>query len=587
MKKIVILTSFVFSVFYFTVNAQQIPVFKQKMYVDSLNQLFINKDQPIYLWLSTVENKDSVVLLKSKESKNYVNPLYLDTEGLNTVRTPSKVNKDTRKTVLPKSDIIFEVYADGFAPTTTIQFSGAKKHIKNQKAYYGKGLKVTFKAHDKVSGVKDIYYSVNGENYRVFNGEIQFPDEKEITLKYFAVDNVSNVEKIKTKVFHIDLSPPIINKSINGNSSLNVLSKNAHIVLTSNDSLSGVKATYYSIDGKNPVRYSKPLSAYLFSDGNHKLAYFSEDNVGNSSIKDDSEDKEYDFDFVFDNTGPEVELITEGNCSYKKNGILYLSKNCKINFDANDDFTAVKKIEYSFNSTTNFKTFTEPIVLHENNKMQILYYRAFDELSNRSKLYSQRVITDNKPPITWITYGNPQFFNRNTLFISNKTSVKLQAKDAITGIKKTEYQINGNEFQEYSTSFKIDNQGFISIKFKSTDNVGNVELTKESQAVIDNKPPQIYIRFSIEKLMTKEYNGTEIPVYPTYSKMYIAATDQNSGTSKILYSINDGNFLNYAFNNQITKGNVFIKQGLYKVQVKAIDKLGNEGFKEIVFYTTE
>ena len=567
------------------VKAQEVPEIKKKMYVDSLNRLYLNKDQPVYLWLSTTENRDSAVLLQSKESKNYVNPLYLDTEGLNTVRTPSKVDKKTKKVVVPRSDIIFEVYADGIAPVTNLLFSGAKKHIKNQKTYYGKGLTLSLKASDRFSGVEEIYYSINGAEFKIYSGSIEFPDEKEIMFKYFAVDHVGNVEKLKTKLFYIDINPPVIEKSIKGNSSLNVLSKNASIVLTSHDKLSGVKGTYYSIDGKNPVSYTKPLPAYLFSGGDHKLAYFSVDNVGNTTIKDDSEDREFGFDFVFDNTGPEVELIPLGTCAYKNKGILYLSKDCKVSFDASDDYTAVKKIEYSINSKSKFGTYTDAFAMPGNN--QLLYYRAVDELGNYSKLYVQRVVVDSKPPISWINFGKPQFFDRDTLFINSKTPVTLHAKDETTGVEKTEYAINEGTFSKYSAAFYIEKPGFNIVKFKSTDKVENVEIVKESKVVVDNGSPQIYLRFSIEKIRTENYNGKELPVYPSYSKMYIAATDQNSGTAKIYYSINGGPLIDYILNNKVSKGGAFTKPGLYTVKVKVNDKLGNESIEEIKFYISE
>lgn len=583
MREIFLLTALFFVVF--SVKAQQVPEFKQKMFVDSLNRLYVNKDEPVYLWLSTTENKDSAVLLQSKESKDYVNPLYLDTEGLNTVRTPSKVDKKTRKIVYPKSDIIFEVYADGIAPISSLHFSGTKHYIKNKKLYYGKGLKLSMKATDRFSGVRDVYYSINGDDFKIYSGKIEFPDEKEITFKYFAVDNVSNVEKVKTKVLYIDLSPPVIEKSIKGNASLNVLSKNASIVLASMDELSGVKATYYSIDGKNPVVYTKPLPAYLFSGGDHKLAYFSVDNVGNTSIKDDSEDKEFDFDFVFDNTGPEVELIPLGACAYKNKGILYLSSDCKISFDATDDYTAVKKIEYSINNKSKFSVFEDAFAMPRKN--QLLYYRAIDELGNYSKLYVQKVIVDNKAPISWINFGKPQFFDRDTLFINSKTPVIIHAKDETTGIKKTEYAINDSSFTEYSAAFYIEQQGFNVVKFKSTDRVENTETVKVSNVAVDNGAPIIYVRFSIEKIRTKDYEGKELPVYPSYSKIYMAATDQHSGTAKIFYSINGGPSVDYILNNKISKGGAFTKPGLYTVKVKASDKLGNESVEEIMFYISE
>ncbi len=565
-------------------NAQELPAFRQKMYVDSLNRLYVNKDQPIYLWLSTTQNKDSAVLLQSHESKNYVNPFYFDTEGMNTVRTPSKVDKETRKTVVPKSDIIFEVYADGLAPVSYTHFSGAKKFIKNGKTYYNKGLKLKLTAKDAVSGVQDIYYSINKSEYKKYQNEIVFENEGEVILKYFAVDHVGNAEKVKSKVFYLDFTPPIIKKEKIGLSTGNILSKNTKIVLSATDNLSGVKHIYYSIDGKSPILYSNPLPAYILGEGEHKFDYYAVDNVGNTSLSDEKANIEYSTPLVYDNTGPEVSIVHQNGCSYEKNNILYLAKNCKLSFDANDDYTAVKKIEYALNSKTDFTEFTEDINIPENKKYIALYYRAIDEVNNYSKLHYKQIVIDDKAPISWIKYGAPQFFDRDTFFISDKTPVSLFAKDEITGVQYTEYSINNSSFIKYLKSFKLNKYGLNKIQFKSADNVGNIEKNKTSVVVLDNLAPEIYIRFSIENIGTKEHESKQINIYPKYSKMYIAATDKNSGIATILYSINNTAYVNYATNNQITKGGLFSKSGFYTVRIKAIDKLGNTSQKEVSFY---
>ena len=572
--------------FLFALNGftQEIPSFKQKMYVDSLNRLYVNKNQPIYLWLSTSNNKDSAVLLQSHESKDYVNPFYFDTEGINTVRTPSKVDKKTRKVVVPKSDIIFEVYADGIAPSSYLHFSGAKKYYKTGKTYYGKGLKLKLTARDAVSGVQDIYYSINGSPYKPYKEELSFDKEGEVILKYFSVDHVGNVEKVKTKSFFLDFTPPVIKKDLTGTTTGNVLSKDTHIKLTATDNLSGVKGIYYSIDGKVAKVYANPLPAYILGEGEHKLDFYAVDNVGNTSLNDDKAVIEYSVPLIYDNTGPEVRLVPAAGCSYSKSGILYLSKDCKLNFDASDDFTAVKKIEYALNSKTNFNEYTDAFTLPQKNKQYWLYYRAVDEVNNYSKLYVKQVIVDDVSPMSWIKFGAPQFFDRDTFFISNKTPLTLYAKDNITGVRKTEYSINNKEFIEYASPFKLDQYGLNTIQFKSTDNVGNIEKIKTSKVVMDNLAPEIYVRFSIESLGKKEYEGKSLDIYPAYSKMYIAATDKNSGTATILYSVNKSPYLNYVVNNQISKGGVFSKPGLYSVKIKAIDKLGNEAVKEINFY---
>jgi len=584
MRKVLLLALAVLLVEGGFIYAQQIPDFKQKMYVDSLNRLYVNKDLPIYLWLSTSQNKDSAVLLQSHESKDYVNPFYFDTEGLNTVRTPSKVDKETRKVVQPKSDIIFEIYADGLPPVSYTHFSGAKKYVKGGKVYYSKGLKLKLTAKDAVSGVQDIYYSINGGDFIRYTGEVEINTEGEIILKYFAVDHVGNVEQVKTKTFYLDFTPPVIKSERTGTTKGNILSKDAKIVLTATDELSGVKAIMYSIDGKSPVIYTKALPAYILGGGEHKFNFYALDNVGNTSLGDDKASIEYNTSFVYDNTGPEVQLLPMEGCSYEKNNILYLSKSCKMGFDATDDYTAVKKIEYAFNSKAKFTEFTDEFNLSENNKSAVLYYRAVDEVNNHSKLYYKQVVLDDQAPASWIKYGTPQFFDRDTLFISEKTSISLYSKDAITGVSKIEYKINDNDFVSYSKSFRLNKYGLNVIQFKATDNVNNVENVKTSRVVLDNLAPEIYVRFSIESVGIKDYDGKKLAVYPKYSKMYIAATDKNSGTAKILYSVNKAPFLNYATNNQIIKGGIFTKSGIYTIMIKAIDKLGNQAVKEVSFY---
>ena len=564
--------------------AQEIPSFRQKMYVDSLNRLYVNKDQPIYLWLSTTDNKDSAVLLQSHESKDYVNPFYFDTEGINTVRTPSKVDKKTRKVVIPKSDIIFEVYADGIAPNTYLHFSGAEKYFKNGKTYYSKGLKLKLTARDAVSGVQDIYYSINGSPYKPYTEELNFDKEGEVLLKYFSVDHVGNVEKLKTKSFFLDFTPPVIKKNLTGTTAGNVLSKDTRIQLIATDNLSGVKGVYYSIDGKAAKVYVNPLPAYILGEGEHKLDFYAADNVGNTSLNDDETGIEYSVSLIYDNTGPDVRLVPTAGCSYSKNGILYLSKDCKLSFDASDDFTAVKKIEYSLNSKTDFKEYKDAFTLPQKNKHYWLYYHASDEVDNYSKLYVKQVIVDDVPPTSRIKFGTPHFFDRDTFFINRKTPLTLYAKDNITGVKKTEFSINNSKFIEYTSPFKLDHYGLNTIRFKSTDNVGNIEVIKTGKVIMDNLAPEIYIHFSIESLGKKEYEGKSLDIYPPYLKMYIAATDKNSGIATILYSVNKSSYLNYAVYYQITKGGFFSKPGLYSVKIKAIDKLGNQAVKEVSFY---
>ena len=47
-------------------------------------------------------------MLNSEQSAEYANPMYLDVEGFNSLRSPSAVDPETRKTVYPLEDIIYD-----------------------------------------------------------------------------------------------------------------------------------------------------------------------------------------------------------------------------------------------------------------------------------------------------------------------------------------------------------------------------------------------------------------------------------------------------------------------------------------------
>ena len=56
--------------------------------------------------------------------------------------------------------------------------------------------------------------------------------------------------------------------------------------------------------------------------------------------------------------------------------------------------------------------------------------------------------------------------------------------------------------------------------------MNNMETEKVSSCFVDNTPPEIFVKFSIEKIGTRK----GLPLYPNYSRMYVAATDKTVGT---------------------------------------------------------
>jgi len=103
----------------FNVFAQEPLTHEKKIHKKEDGKVYVNKSLPLYLSISTNADGSGGAVLDGKDPK-YSSPMFLDSEGYNTIRTPWKVDPETKKTIYPKEEVIFELYADSKAPATAI-----------------------------------------------------------------------------------------------------------------------------------------------------------------------------------------------------------------------------------------------------------------------------------------------------------------------------------------------------------------------------------------------------------------------------------------------------------------------------------
>lgn len=242
-----------------------------RTYTDSEGKLYWNKELPVYLRAATSPDEKGV-LLQSEQHQQYVNPLYLDTEGVNYIRTRYAVDQGTKETVTPKVEILLEIYADGTPPRTADSFEGASEFTSGNTRFIGKNLTVGLEAKDNLSGLNQIYYSLNGKEFEPFKEPIAFDQEGEQELTFYSFDQVGNKEESQDRKFTIDLSAPITYHNINGIAEDYIISSSSTIYFTIEDRLSGVKGTYYRFDDEEFRQYEgKNLNFDYLTDGEHVL----------------------------------------------------------------------------------------------------------------------------------------------------------------------------------------------------------------------------------------------------------------------------------------------------------------------------
>src|SRR6056297_14847 len=194
----------------FSLKSQEPLNHPKKFYVSEDGKMYVHKEMPLYFRVSSspYENASSHLLTPAEGSEKYANPMYLDTEGYNTFRSPSKVDTATKKIVYPQEDVIFEIYSDSRPPVTRFSLSSKKPYQNNDVLFFEQPIDLTLEASDAMSGVEATYYSINGQNYRTLDQPVTLDKEILYEIYYYSVDHVGNAEDPKTLQIKIDLTPP-------------------------------------------------------------------------------------------------------------------------------------------------------------------------------------------------------------------------------------------------------------------------------------------------------------------------------------------------------------------------------------------
>ncbi|MGM0496897.1 MAG: OmpL47-type beta-barrel domain-containing protein [Bacteroidota bacterium] len=570
-KKILLLTLLLTPLWIFS---QEQLDHEKKIYQSPEGKLFINKDLPVYLSISTSPDEDGKSFqLKSEDSEEYTNPMYFDTEGINTIRSPWKVDPETKKPVYPQEDIIFEIYADSKAPKTEISFETDNINKADNKIFIGEKTTIRFEKYDALSGVNEIYYSINEAPYKKYNEPINIEEEKEYKIKYYGVDNVGNAEEPNESHIVLDLTPPETSHKIEGDKHENVLSGRSEIKLVSEDKLSEIKETYYTIDEGKKKTYSASIKAKYLEEGEHTITYYSTDHVKN-------EEKEKTFEFYVDKTPPRVVEELMGN-TYVAQGKEYLSGRNKLKIISMDNKAGVKEVRYSVNEGA-FEVYDKPFRLSASGRLKIQTL-AIDNVNNKKRTEilsnkSGRSHVDLSGPNINHSFDGPAFTSKDTVFITKDTKITFSGTDNQSGFKKITYNIDDETEEEYNDPISLDEEGLYKISYTGYDNLDNTN-TNNILCLVDNSGPELYHRFSINSEKTKSVEGKEIPSYPRHTILFLSATDHYVGVDKLYYSLNDSETKLYR---SLIEG--FNGKTLYKLNMVGYDKLGNKNEKTTQFY---
>lgn len=558
---------------------------QKKVYLNENHEVFLpGSDTPLYIRLATSPDDNAQTYLlfneataKARESRGQIvepQPFFMEGNGRHSVIHPTNefwANKNNPSNVIIAQDRIFYVFVDEDQPITQKNVTSTSQITLGGLKIFGDSVDITIESSDQASGVENIYYSLNGTEFKTFEKMLKVGTEGVYNLRYYAVDHVGNIEKITEFPFALDLTPPITEYLVKNVHKGDILSPEAAFELQSHDNHAGISNIYYEIDGKWKVNYTgKPILLADLHDGEHSLFYFAEDKVANIESKNS-------YNFYLDKIPPKVEAEIVGDQHKSATGF-YISKRSKINLTATDNRSEVNVIKYEVDAAPaeNYET---SFLLPETAGQHVIHYFAVDGVDNVSSKKSLSLNLDLTTPTSNCNFSGSKAKVQDTLYISNHTQIIFEADDAQAGVSTIQYILDDQNIAAYSGAIQVADHGAHKITYYATDYVNNREEKNHVQFFVDTNPPQIYLHFSIATSIktTASSAQEEINVYPKNTMLYLGATDESSGVEKIYYQLNNEKKLAYS------KVLPFALIGEYSIEIEAIDRVGNKEIKKVTF----
>ncbi|WP_316570344.1 OmpL47-type beta-barrel domain-containing protein [Neobacillus sp. YIM B06451] len=333
---------------------------------------------------------------------------------------------------------------------------------------------VTLHPNDDETGVKNTFYSLN-DGPITEGTSILVTMEGYNKISYHSVDNVGNMEQVKTAYVWIDKTAP--ETAIN---SIPEYSQSATIELTGFDGLSKIVQTFYSINGSD---FIEGTSFTVEKEGINKIKYYSVDQAGNR-------EEAKSVEVLIDRTAPTTETSTP---------VSWVNDPVDVSLIPADEASGIKATIYSINGSDFIKGTSFTVEKEGVNKIT---YFSVDQAGNREEAKTAEIKIDKTAPVTTATL--PSGWSKEDVIVT------LSSADNISKESKTYYSIDGSDFVE-GTSFKISKEGITKIVYYSVDEAKNAEEIKTAEVKVDKSAPGVVIvaetEYELGSVLTLDYTA--------------------------------------------------------------------------------
>src|SRR5271157_6360496 len=420
-------------------------------------------------------------------------------------------------------------------------------------------FKLTFADNMGGSGIASTQYQYTGSGgYHYYTAPFMLSSATNgtITINFRSTDNAGNVETVGTLFVRLDALAPNTTMSYVPAWAPNFVTASTTFTLAGSDNAggSGLATRFYNINGSGWVAGSS-FNLGGWTNGTITIMYRSVDLVGNTEV---FGTKTVRIDTIAPVTGISYTAMVAPN---------FVSTATPFTLTPVDNTggSGVASTQYQYTGSSGYHVYTAPFVLSSatNGTITINYY-SIDHFGNVETANILVVRLDTLAPTTGISY-TPVFAPN---FVSTATPFTLTPADNMggSGIATTQYQYTGSGgYHVYTAPFVLSSatNGTITINYRSTDNVGNVETAGALVVRIDTLAPNTTI----------SYTPAWAPNFVTISTTFTLAGSDNAGGSGVatrFYNINGSGWV---------AGNTFNlggwTNGTISIMYRSTDHVGN------------
>jgi len=397
--------------------------------------------------------------LDGGSATTYTVPVPVITTGSHTVVFWAVDNVGNRS-----DDGTLELDVDATAPDPDIALASAQ----TSGQYHSSPTTVTLSASDDLSGVEDIFYSLDDGPTQTYTEPFPVTGDGSHTVVYWATDVVGNESAHITETFLIDEAGPEVTIALDAETMSGAYySSPVTVTITAVDLGFAVDSIFYTVDD-DPTVLTYSGAFEVSGDGEHLVTAWATDTLGNESDPVESL-------FTIDQTAPEVSATASPDAI----GAWYPAT--AVTLEAIDGGSGVSSITYSLNGGPE-TTYAGPIALSASGHYVVEFF-ATDNVGNVSETDSMVLDVDATRPST------PADLHWTEI---HPTSVRVAwsaSTDSESGLDYYEVLVNGTPRDETTDRF-LNISGLTAdtsylVTVVAVDNVGN----RSTAAALDVTTP--------------------------------------------------------------------------------------------------